>query len=64
MFGFANTFEAAAAPITALLIAPLAELWIIPLLRTEGGLRTIEREGDTTMTTTPSHSVDRREDRS
>ncbi len=39
VFGFANTFEAAAAPITALLIAPLAELWIIPLLRTEEGLR-------------------------
>ncbi len=39
VFGFANTFEAAAAPITALLVAPLAELWIIPLLRTEEGLR-------------------------
>lgn len=32
------TFEAAA-PVTALLIAPNAELWIIPLLRTEEGLR-------------------------
>ena len=42
VFGFANTFEAAAAPITALLIAPLAELWIIPLLRTEEGMRTWE----------------------
>ena len=39
VFGFANTFEAAAAPITALLVAPIAELWIIPLLRTEEGLR-------------------------
>ncbi|MFT4136350.1 MFS transporter [Microbacterium sp.] len=39
VFGFANTFEAAAAPVTALLIAPLAELWIIPSLRTEQGLR-------------------------
>lgn len=39
VFGFANTFEAAAAPITALLIAPLAELWIIPALRTEDGIR-------------------------
>ncbi|MCQ9384683.1 MFS transporter [Brevibacterium sp. 50QC2O2] len=37
VFGFANTFEAAAAPITALLVAPLAELWIIPALRTEAG---------------------------
>lgn len=42
VFGFANTFEAAAAPITALLIAPLAEFWIIPLLRTEEGLRAWE----------------------
>jgi len=39
VFGFANTFEAAAAPVTALLIAPLAELWIIPALRTEEGMR-------------------------
>lgn len=37
VFGFANTFEAAAAPVTALLIAPLAELWIIPHMRTEHG---------------------------
>lgn len=42
VFGFASTFEAAAAPVTALLIAPLAEFWIIPLLRTEEGLRTWE----------------------
>lgn len=34
VFGFANTFEASAAPVAALLIAPIAELWIIPLLRT------------------------------
>ena len=34
--------EAAAAPTTALLIAPLAEFWIIPLLRTEEGLRAWE----------------------
>ncbi|GAA2305199.1 multidrug efflux MFS transporter Cmr [Glycomyces scopariae] len=39
VFGFANTFEAAAAPITALMIAPIAELWIIPHLRTEAGQR-------------------------
>ncbi|WP_209326251.1 MFS transporter [Brevibacterium renqingii] len=39
VFGFANTFEAAAAPITALLIAPIAELWTIPHLRTEAGQR-------------------------
>jgi DHA3 family multidrug efflux protein-like MFS transporter len=39
VFGFAMTFEAAAAPITALLIAPIAELWVIPLLRTDAGRR-------------------------
>jgi len=37
VFGFAMTFEAAAAPITALFIAPLAELWIIPYMRTDAG---------------------------
>ncbi|WP_238335088.1 hypothetical protein [Kribbella amoyensis] len=35
VFGFAMTFEAASAPITALLIAPLAELWIIPAFQSE-----------------------------
>jgi MFS transporter, DHA3 family, multidrug efflux protein len=39
VFGFAMTFEAAAAPVTALLIAPLAELWIIPHMRTDAGQR-------------------------
>jgi DHA3 family multidrug efflux protein-like MFS transporter len=37
VFGFAATFEAAAAPITALLIAPIAELWVIPHMRTDAG---------------------------
>lgn len=37
VFGFAMTFEAASAPITSLLIAPLAELWIIPYVRTDDG---------------------------
>ena len=37
VFGFAMTFEAASAPITALLIAPLAEWWVIPHLRTGTG---------------------------
>ncbi|MFI6027953.1 MFS transporter [Amycolatopsis magusensis] len=37
VFGFASTFEAAAAPVTSLLIAPIAELWIIPHLRTDAG---------------------------
>lgn len=38
VFGFAMTFEAAAAPVTAFLIAPLAEFWIIPMMRSETGI--------------------------
>jgi DHA3 family multidrug efflux protein-like MFS transporter len=38
VFGFAQAFEAAAAPITAFLIAPIAQFWIIPLMESrEGG---------------------------
>ena len=37
VFGFAMTFEAASAPITSLLIAPIAELWIIPYMRGGAG---------------------------
>ncbi|THV29475.1 MFS transporter [Glycomyces paridis] len=37
VFGFAMTFEAAAAPVTALFVAPLAELWLIPYMRTAEG---------------------------
>lgn len=36
VFGFAMMFEAAAAPITALLIAPIAQFWVIPHMRGEG----------------------------
>lgn len=36
VFGFAMTFEAAAAPVTALLIAPIAQAWVIPYMRGEG----------------------------
>ncbi|WP_309067991.1 MFS transporter [Microbacterium sp.] len=36
VFGFAMTFEAAAAPITSLLIAPIAQVWVIPFLREDG----------------------------
>ncbi|MGJ0184667.1 MFS transporter [Corynebacterium glyciniphilum] len=39
VFGFAMTFEAATAPVTALLVAPLAEWWVIPHLNTEQGAR-------------------------
>lgn len=37
VFGFAMAAESAAAPITAFLIAPLAELWIIPWARSDDG---------------------------
>ncbi|WP_105566405.1 MFS transporter [Microbacterium halophytorum] len=37
VFGFAMTFEAAAAPVTAFLIAPIAEFWVIPYMRGEAG---------------------------
>lgn len=37
VFGFAMTFEAAAAPVTAFLIAPLAEFWVIPYMRSDHG---------------------------
>ncbi|WP_026533368.1 MFS transporter [Arthrobacter sp. H41] len=40
VFGFALAFESAATPITAFLIAPLAQFWIIPYARsTEGAAR-------------------------
>jgi len=37
VFGFAMAFESAAAPITAFLIAPLAQFWIIPYARSSDG---------------------------
>ncbi len=37
VFGFAQTFESAAAPITAFLIAPIAEFVIIPYMATDAG---------------------------
>ncbi|MFI7480912.1 MFS transporter [Kocuria sp. M1R5S2] len=37
VFGFAMAFESAAAPITAFLIAPIAQLWIIPYARSAEG---------------------------
>ncbi len=40
VFGFAQAFEAAAAPVTAFLIAPIAELWIIPYMASDGGRAT------------------------
>ncbi|MBG6182750.1 DHA3 family multidrug efflux protein-like MFS transporter [Arthrobacter sp. CAN_A214] len=37
VFGFAMAFESAAAPITAFLIAPIAQIWIIPYARSAEG---------------------------
>ena len=37
VFGFAAAFEAAAAPITAFLVAPIAQFLIIPYMRTDAG---------------------------
>ncbi len=40
VFGFAQAFEAAAAPVTAFLIAPIAQFWIIPYMDSEAGQQT------------------------
>lgn len=40
VFGFAQAFEAAAAPITAFMIAPIAEFIIIPYMNSEAGKQT------------------------
>lgn len=40
VFGLAMTFEAAAAPITSFLIAPVAEFWVVPYMREGAGQQT------------------------
>ncbi len=50
VLGVAMTFETAAAPITAFLIAPIAEFWVIPYARSDAGreaLRPLLGDGDT-----------------
>ncbi len=37
VFGAAATFEAAAAPVTAFLIAPIAQFWVIPYMESDAG---------------------------
>ena len=37
VFGFAQAFEASAAPITAFMIAPIAEFGIIPFMNSDAG---------------------------
>ncbi len=49
VFGFAMALETAATPITAFLIAPLAQLWIIPFARSDAGREALQPwlgEGD------------------
>ena len=40
VFGFGQSLEAAAAPITAYAIGPIAQLWIIPYMKTAEGQST------------------------
>ncbi|HEY4614818.1 MAG TPA: MFS transporter [Citricoccus sp.] len=42
VFGFALALEASAAPVTALVIAPVAELWLLPYARSEQGAEALE----------------------
>ena len=37
VFGFAMTFEAATAPLTSFLIAPIAEFWVVPFMESAPG---------------------------
>jgi DHA3 family multidrug efflux protein-like MFS transporter len=41
VFGFAMALETAATPVTAFVIAPLAQLWIIPFARSDAGRETL-----------------------
>ena len=43
VFGFAQTVERAASPISAFLIGPIAQLWVIPFMSTGSGTRLIGR---------------------
>ena len=40
VFGFAAALESAAAPVTAFLIAPIAQFWIIPYMNSDAGQQT------------------------
>jgi DHA3 family multidrug efflux protein-like MFS transporter len=42
VFGFAMAVESAAAPVTAFIVAPLAEFWIIPWSRSTSGREALE----------------------
>lgn len=42
VFGFAQALESAAAPITAFIVAPIAEFWVIPYVNSVDGARQFE----------------------
>ncbi len=42
VFGFAQMMEAAAAPVTAFIVAPIAEFWVIPWVQSDAGARQTE----------------------
>ncbi|HUQ00315.1 MAG TPA: MFS transporter [Aeromicrobium sp.] len=42
VFGFAMAVESAATPVTAFIVAPLAQFWIIPWAKSASGRRTLE----------------------
>lgn len=42
VFGFAQAMESAAAPITAFIVAPIAEFWVIPYVQSDVGARQFE----------------------
>lgn len=42
VFGFAQAIESAAAPITAFIIAPIAEFWIIPYVDSPQGAQSVQ----------------------
>lgn len=41
VFGFAQALESAAAPVTAFIVAPIAEFWIIPYVNTAQGAQSV-----------------------
>jgi DHA3 family multidrug efflux protein-like MFS transporter len=42
VFGFAQSVEVAAAPVTAFVVGPVAEFWLIPYSASDAGRRTLE----------------------
>jgi DHA3 family multidrug efflux protein-like MFS transporter len=41
VFGFAQSLETAASPVTSFLIGPIAQVWVIPFMTTGAGAATI-----------------------